>query len=153
MATRTVAARTMGVGKKRGGKHWTEKEIAAREAAARAFERNDKTAIKPPIWLSKDAQKIWDKKVAEIAGLAGGKDMLDALDSEVLALFCDGVSRYKKIADKPRLSKDDHRILQTYMRRILEYSERLGFTPGARTRLIKRNADEPPKDEFGEKFD
>ena len=79
--------------------------------------------------------------------------MLDALDSEILALFCDGVSRYKKIADKARLTKDDHRILQTYMRRIMEYSDRLGFTPDSRTRLIKKRADEPPKDEFGEKFD
>ena len=153
MATRTVAAKTMGVGKKKGGKHWTKDQVAAREAAAEAFQREDKALLAPPIWMSKDAITIWDKKIKEIAGLKGGKDMLDALDSEVLALFCDGVSRYKKIADKARLSKDDHRILQTYMRRILEYSERLGFTPGARTRLIKQNADDPPEDQFGEKFD
>ncbi len=153
MPARTVAAKTMGVGKKNGGKHWTQKEKSAREDAAKAFEREDKAGIQPPIWLSNAAHEIWNKKVTEIAGLSGGKDMLDALDSEILALFCDGVARYKKIADKRRLTSDDHRILQTYMRRILEYSERLGFTPGARTRLIKKRADEPPKDEFGEKFD
>lgn len=153
MPARTVAAKTMGVGKKNGGKHWTQEEKAAREAAARAFERKDTEDIAPPIWISKDAHEIWNKKVAEIAGLNGGKDMLDALDSEILALFCEGVAKYKKLSSKKRLTSDDHRILQTYMRRILEYSERLGFTPDARTRLIKKRADETPKDEFGEKFD
>lgn len=153
MPARTVAVKTMGVGKKNRGKHWTAKEVQAREESARAFERKDSASIAPPIWLSKAAREIWDKKITEIAGLSGGKDMLDALDSEILALFCEGVSKYKKIADKARLTKDDHRILQTYMRRILEYSERLGFTPDARTRLIKKRADEPPTDEFGEKFD
>jgi len=153
MPARTIAAKTMGVGKKNGGKHWTSKQKSAREDAAKAFEREDSAGIEPPIWISKDAREIWTKKVAEIAGLSGGKDMLDALDSEVLALFCDGISRYKKIADKARLTKDDHRILQTYMRRIMEYSDRLGFTPDSRTRLIKKRADGPGKDEFGEKFD
>jgi len=153
MPAKSVAAKTMGVGKKNGGKHWTQKEKSAREEAAKAFEREDKSSIQPPIWLSKPAREIWDKKIAEIAGLHGGKDMLDALDSEILALFCEGVSKYKKISSKDRFTVDDHRILQTYMRRILEYSERLGFTPDARTRLIKKRADEPPKDEFGEKFD
>jgi phage terminase small subunit len=153
MPPRTVAAKTMGVGKKNGGKHWTAQEKAAREAAAKAFERVDTAALQPPIWLSRDARKVWDKKITEIAGLHGGKDMLDALDSENLALFCDGVMKYQKISNKRRLTKDDHRILQTYWRRILESSEKLGFTPDARTRLIKKRADEPPKDEFGEKFD
>lgn len=153
MPAKTVSVRTMGVGKKNGGKHWTKKETSAREESARAFERKDSARIIPPIWLSDAAREIWDKKIKEIAGLSGGKDMLDTLDSEILALFCEGVANYKKISNKKYLSKDDHRILQTYMRRILEYSERLGFTPDARTRLIKKRADEPPKDEFGEKFD
>jgi len=153
MPARTVAVKTMGVGKKNGGKHWTSKQKSAREDAAKAFEREDSAGIAPPIWISTDALAIWTKKVAEIAGLHGGKDMLDALDSEILGLFCEGVSKYQKLSNKKYLTKVDHRILQTYMRRILEYAERLGFTPDARTRLIKKRADEPPKDEFGEKFD
>ena len=153
MPARTVAAKTMDVGKKNGGKHWTKKDVAAREEAARAFERKDSASIEPPIWLGKDALEIWNKKIAEIAGLNGGKDLLDALDSENLGVFCDAVSKYKKISAKKRLRVNDHRILQTYMRRILEYSERLGFQPAARSRLIKKRADGPPRDEFGEKFD
>lgn len=153
MPARTVAVKTMEVGKKGGGKHWTKEQKTAREAAARAFERKDELTIAPPIWLSKDAREVWNKKITEIAGLNGGKDMLDALDSELLGLFCEAIAKYKKISNKSRLTKDDHRILQTYMRRILEYSERLGFTPDARTRLIKRRADGPAKDDFGEQFD
>jgi len=153
MPPNTVSAKTMGVGKKNRGKHWTKRQVAAREEAAKAFEREDSANIEPPIWLGKDALEIWNKKIAEIAGLNGGKDLLDALDSENLGVFCDAVSKYKKISAKKRLTTDDHRILQTYMRRILEYSERLGFQPAARSRLIKKRADGPPKDEFGEKFD
>jgi len=153
MPKKVVSPKTMQVGKKGGGKHWTKKDISAREESAKAFERQDNASITPPIWLTKDALPIWNKKISEIAGLSGGKDMLDALDSEILALFCEAVAKYKKVANKSRLTTDDHRILQTYMRRILEYSERLGFAPYARTRLIKKHADEPLKDKFGEKFD
>jgi len=153
MPPRTIAARNMGVGKKNGGKHWTRKETSAREDAAKAFERKDSARIAPPTWLSQEALQIWNKKIAEIAGLSGGKDLLDALDSEILTLFCDAVVRYKKVSTKKRLTIDDHKLLQTYMLRILGYSERLGFTPDARARLIKRRADESPEDEFGEKFD
>ena len=153
MPTKAVAAKTMQVGKKGGGKHWTAKQKAAREAAAREFERKDSASITPPIWLSKEALKIWDKKIAEIAGLSGGDELLDALDSEILALFCDAIVKYKKISAKPQLRIDDHKVLQTYLARILGYSERLAFTPGARARLIKRRTDGPNKDNFGEQFD
>jgi len=153
MPKKTVAAQTMQVGKKGKGKHWTNAQKVAREAAAQAFERKDDAKIKPPIWISRDAREIWDKKITEIAGLNGGSDLLDALDSEILALFCDAIVRYKKVSSKSRLTLDDHKLLQTYMLRILGYSERLGFTPDARARLIKKRADEPPRDDFGEKFD
>jgi phage terminase small subunit len=153
MATRVVAAKTMQVGKKGGGKHWTTKEKEARDAASKDFERNDDAKIKPPIWLRKDALQLWNKKIAEISGLAGGKELLDALDSEILALFCDAVILYKRVSQKKRMSIDDHKLSQTYMLRILGYSERLGFTPGARARLVKKRAEGKDKDEFGEMFD
>ena len=153
MPARVVAAKTMLVGKKGGGKHWTKSQVSEREETALEFERKDEAKIKSPIWLSKDALVIWNKKIGEIAGLSGGSELLDALDSEMLALYCDGIVRYKKLSQKKRLTVDDHRIMQTYMRRILDYSERLGFTPDARARLVKKRADGPGKDEFGEKFD
>jgi len=153
MPTRAVAAKTMKIGKKGGGKHWTRKEKQARDQAAKDFERNDDAKIKAPVWISKEGLKIWDKKLAEIKGLNASTELLDALDSEILALFCDAVAHYKKIALKNRLKIDDHKLMQTYMLRIQGYSERLGFTPGARARLVKKRAEGPEKDEFGEKFD
>lgn len=153
MPTKAVAAKTMEIGKKNGGKHWTAREKAAREEAAREFERKDGAAIKPPIWLGKEALALWNKKIAEIAGLNAGSELLDALDSEILALYCDAVILYKKFSGKKRLSVDDHKIMQTYMLRILGYSERLGFTPGARARLVKKRAEGKEPDDFGKKFD
>ncbi len=136
----------MGVGKKGGGKHWTKREDAARKKAAEAFERKDDAKIKPPIWLGTKAREIWDKKLGEINGLNGGTDLLDALDGEVLALYCDAIVLYKTVSKKRYLKIDDHKLLQAYMVRILAYSERLGFTPASRARLIKKRADEKPKD-------
>ncbi len=144
----------MRIGKKnKGGKHWTDAEIAARQKAAEDLKRKDDAKIKPPIWLSKEALQLWNKKIKEIAGLNVGSELLDALDSEILALYCDAVVLYKKISKKKRLKVDDHKLMQTYMLRILGYSERLGFTPGARARLVKKRADDRDKDKFGESFD
>jgi phage terminase small subunit len=156
MPTRAVSAKTMAVGKKGGGKHWTKKQIEQREQASVVFERSDGTGIEAPIWISAEGRKIWDKKIAEIRGLKGSSELLDALDSEILALFCDAVALYKRISNKRRLTIDDHKIMQTYMLRIKGYSELLGFTPGARARLIKRRSDDPQggeKDKFGQEFD
>jgi phage terminase small subunit len=153
MPTNAVSVATMKVGKKGGGKHWTEKEVSARAQAAADLERKDDAKITPPVWLSRAAREVWKKKIAEIQGLNAGNELLDALDSEVLALFCDAVVMYQKIAKKRRLKVDDHKLMQTYMLRILGYSERLGFTPGARARLVKKRADSGEKDPFGEMFD
>lgn len=143
----------MKVGEKGSGKHWTQKEIDARQQAADELTRKDNVVITPPLWLGKESLKLWNKKIAEIAGLNAGNELLDALDSEVLALFCDAVVLYRKISQKQRLKVDDHKLMQTYMLRILGYSERLGFTPGARARLVKKRADSKEPDEFGKMFD
>lgn len=143
----------MKVGKKGGGKHWTEKELDARTQAAEDFVRKDGAVITPPLWLNNEALELWHKKLKEIAGLNAGNELLDALDSEILALFCDAVVLYRKISQKKRLKLDDHKLMQTYMLRILSYSERLGFQPGARARLVKKRADGKEPDEFGKMFD
>jgi phage terminase small subunit len=153
MPTQAVSAATMDVGKKGRGKHWTKKQKEDRELAAEDLDRKDDARIAPPIWLGKDALELWHKKIAEIAGLNAGDELLDALDSEVLAVFCDAVIMYKKISNKKRLKIDDHKLMQTYMLRILGYSDRLGFTPGSRARLVKKRADGGKEDEFGKKFD
>ncbi len=143
----------MKIGKKGGGKHWTSKEVEARESAAADYQRTDGSIITPPDWIDGEAKKLWEKKIAEVAGLNASTELLDALDAEVLALFCESVILYRHISRKKRLKTDDHKLMQTYMLRIQGFSERLGFTPGARARLIKKRAEGKEKDTFGELFD
>ncbi|HAE59750.1 MAG TPA: hypothetical protein DCG54_09680 [Anaerolineae bacterium] len=153
MPTKHVSADTMNVGKKGGGKHWTKAEVESREEAAELFDRVDAAKITAPDWLSKEGKVIWDKKVGEIAGLAGQSELLDALDSEMLAMFCETVANYIKLNQKKRKSLDDHKLAQAYQRIMVQCSERLGFTPGSRARLIKKRADGKVEDRFGKDFD
>jgi P27 family predicted phage terminase small subunit len=143
----------MGVGKKRGGKNWTKAEIEAREAAAADLERADDAKLKPPQWLSKAAIEIWNKKIEEIAGLNAGSELLDALDSEILAAYCDAVVNYSNLTGKKRKTIDTYKLIQSYHRILNQTADRLGFTPGARARLIRKRADAGEADTFGEKFD
>lgn len=153
MPTQVVSHETMGIGKKKGGKHWTAQEKEARAAAAKDFERKDGAKLQPPEWLNKAAIEIWDKKISEIAGLNGGADLLDALDSEMLATYCDAVMNYARLSQKKRKTVEVYKLMQAYHRILIQASERLGFSPGARARLIKKRADGPEEDKFGDKFD
>jgi phage terminase small subunit len=143
----------MGVGKKRGGKHWTDEEKKRRQAAATDFKRTDDAKLQPPKWLNKAGIEIWDKKIMEIAGLHAGTELLDALDSEMLATYCDAVVNYVKLSKKSRKTVGTYKLMQAYHRILIQASERLGFSPGARARLIKKRADGPAADTFGDKFD
>jgi phage terminase small subunit len=153
MPTQVVSVNTMGIGKKRGGKHWTDAQTQARAAAAQDFERKDDAKLTPPEWMSKSAVEIWDRKLTEIAGLNAGSELLDALDSEMLATFCDAMANYILLAKRKRKTVATYKTIQAYHRILIQASERLGFTPGARARLIKKRADGGKADVFGEQFD
>ena len=148
MPTKAVSVATMEVGKKGRGKHWTAAEVAAREEAAESLKRKDDQTLKPPIWLGQEAKQIWARKLKETAGV----DLLDVLDGECLAVYCDSFVKYRKISKKSRLKVDDHKALQAYMRIIAQYADKLGFTPAARARLIKKRA-EKHNDPFGNEYD
>lgn len=150
MPTKTVSAATMQIGKKGGGKHWTEAEVAARQEAADKLKRK-KIVINPPNWLSanKDALAEWDQIMKDVAGI----DLLDNLDAQMLAVYCDALVQYRLVTVRSPKSTDDIKELQAWARIISTYAEKLGFTPGARARLIKKHADEKKKDKFGSKFD
>lgn len=109
--------------------------------------------MQPPEWLGKPAVEIWEKKIAEIAGLRAGTELLDALDSEMLATYCDAIVNYVRLSKLKRKSIDHHKLMQAYHRILIQASERLGFSPGARARLIKKRADGGEPDTFGDKFD
>lgn len=149
MPTKAVSVATMEVGKKGRGKHWTVAEISARRDAAEMLKRDEAIKLKAPGWLGRDAKAIWAKKLKE----AGGVELLDVLDEESLAVYCDSVVKYKKLSERSILTIESHKVMQAYSRIIAQYAEKLGFNPSARARLIKKRAEKTPKDHFGEDFD
>jgi len=149
MPTKAVSADVMEIGKKGKGKHWTAAEVEARKEAAESMKRDEPVMLVPPEWLGKDAIKIWEKVLLDVAGV----DLLDNLDGDTLAIYCDAVVKYRKLAGRSRLTIDMTKSLQAWARIIAQYADKLGFTPAARARLIKKRAEEKSKDNFGEEFD
>lgn len=157
MPTKHVSADVMDVGRKGGGKHWTKKEIEARQAADEMVTRKTRVNMRAPIWLGDEAKEVWKK----VRKKAAGMDLLDNLDAEVLAMYCDAVVQYqdaqKNFRDKPPLEAIDRnqaiRNIQSWSRLVLTYAEKLGFTPTGRARLVKKRADELVNDKFGDEFD
>lgn len=149
MPTAHVSAENMAVGKKNSGKHWTRAEVDARQAAADAAKRKTRVVLTMPDWLSADAQTIWKKVRRQAAGL----EILDNLDAEMLAIYCDALAKYKVISQQiefgatdengqPLPQEDLIKSAQAWARLAAGYAEKLGFTPAARARLAKKKADD-----------
>jgi phage terminase small subunit len=124
-----VAAATMQVGKKGKGKHWTKAQVDARQSAAEGLTREKPSKVTPPDWLSKDALEVWRRKLQEVAGLKASEELLDVLDREMLAVYCDAYVQYQETAQN---------------------ADKLGFNPSARARLVKKIADEKDKDKMSQ---
>jgi len=139
----------MGVGKKGGGKHWTKAEVNARAEAASQLKRPEPIKLVKPNWLGADAQIIWDKTVSNAANLK----LFDILDTDMLATYCDAVAQYQHQAKKKRRTAADVQMQQSWARIMAQYADKLGLTPSARARLVKKIADDDDKDSFGEMFD
>jgi P27 family predicted phage terminase small subunit len=148
MPTQSVSAKVMNVGKKGGGKHWTAAEVAARQEAAEEIERKKKADLNPPAGMSPAARKVWAKKVKE----ASEVNLLDVLDEESLGVYCESVVEYQNFMKMTKKTLEHHKVMQAYSRIIAQYADKLGFTPAARARLIKKRA-EKKADQFGEEFD
>ena len=105
-----------------------------------------------PAWLSDDAAKIW-KRLRRLAGEIG---IIDSLDAEMLAVYCDTLVKYGKLSEQAsksaEIDPDSVKLMQSYARLIAQYADKLGFTPAARARLARKRAEEPP-DGFGAEFD
>ncbi|KEQ22867.1 phage terminase small subunit P27 family [Paenibacillus tyrfis] len=152
----------MRVGKKGGGKHWTQKEVESREAAAKKFDRKKKKKLKIPEWLSDDARKVWRKTIRDMEEF----DVLDKVDEDVLGAYCDAVAKYQHANDLI----DEHgytevnaqgnkvvsahvKLAQSYSRMILAYSNKLGLNADSRARLAKKIADNDQGDSNDDLFD
>lgn len=141
MPTKPVANELMSVGGKNGGKHWTAAEVEARQAASDGVKRKGKVALRAPVWLGPDALKVWRRMLRQVEGL----DLLDNLDENVLAIYCDAVVKYREASKKmgeATLTDDDIKAVQAWARLVAAYADKLGFTPAARARLVKKKADE-----------
>jgi len=141
----------MQIGRKGGGKHWTKKEVEARQRAAAKVTRQNKKPLKMPDWLDEEAQKVWKKTLRDIRDF----DILDKVDEDVLATYCNAVARHKElsriIAEKGYYVMNSSgsyveapwvKTQLSYARLIVQYSDKLGLNANARARLAKKIADE-----------
>jgi len=130
------------------GKHWTGEEKAARKDAEKLLKRAKPRGLYAPVWLSKEAKAVWTRVLASVKGI----ELLDNMDTEILAMYCDAVARYQVLTKKGTLDDADIKALQAYSRIAISYADKLGLTPAARARLVKKKADKT-LDKFGDKFD
>ncbi len=143
MPTKHVIAEVM---TQPGGKHWTKKEIEARKKAEEGAKRKKAKSINPPVWLDKEALAIWKRVVAS----AKDMELLDNLDTELLATYCMASAKIKEMRNVDDI--DGIKALQAWVRIQTQCADKLGFTPAARARLVKKKADKE-LDSFGKKFD
>lgn len=140
----------MRVGKKGGGKNWTKKEVEAREAAAKTFERKKKVKLKIPEWLDDSARKVWRKTVKDMEAFG----ILDKVDEDVLGIYCDAVSKVQeanRLIDVHGYTETNKagvqvqnayvQMSQRYAGIALQYSNKLGLNAEARARFAKKQAD------------
>ena len=140
----------MSPGGKDGGKHWTKAEIEARQEADELLHSEKPQRMRVPSWLSPEAKKIWKQTLDKFKGI----ELLEKVDEDILAIYCDATAKYREMADHVNYQSDDKDIksLQSWARVVSTYAEKLGFTPASRARLAKKKADDII-DRFGDKFD
>lgn len=151
----------MQIGKKGGGKHWTKKEVETRKTAAAKVKRKKKVSLKMPAWLDEEASLVWKKTIRDMKDF----DILDKVDEDVLATYCDAVARHKELSEMIRLkgytiynasgSLVEAPWVKTqlsYARVMMQYADKLGLNANARARLAKKMADEET-DPNGDLFD
>ena len=150
----------MKVGRRGSGKHWTKEEHSKREAAAKKLKPAKKINLRMPDWLDDEAAKVWKKTIKDMKQY----EILEKLDEDTLAAYCDAVARYKEATEQARGNMVTVNMQgtesvsayvkasQSYMRLILAYAEKLGLTANSRARLAKKIADEEV-DPNGEFFD
>lgn len=160
MPTPVKTSDKMAIGAKGSGKHWTAAEVAARADAQEQARRKKRVSLRPPAWLSEEALVVWKEIVRKLKGI----ELLDNLDTELLAVYCDAIVHYRECAVRmsmPVYREDDGapppiddliKAMQAWSRIIVSYAEKLGLTPGGRARLAKRKAEkvlDPFADSFG----
>jgi P27 family predicted phage terminase small subunit len=156
MSRNVISADNMQPGDKSSGRHWTKAEISARETAADDQQRDTRTYLRAPDWLGDEARKVWDGVKGKLRGI----ELLDNLDTELLAVYCDAVVQYRLASARLGYTDEagvltrtdeDVKAAQSWARIVAMYADKLGLTPGGRARLAKKKADKVV-DVFAEQF-
>jgi P27 family predicted phage terminase small subunit len=151
----------MSIGGRTGGKHWTAAQVQAREAAAGQARRATRVSLKAPQWVKDNpvVLAVWKDVVKKLRGI----ELLDNIDAELLALYCDAIVHYRDCTrrlgmpvhteddEKPAPVDDLIKATQAWARIVATFADKLGLTPGGRARLAKKKA-EQIVDEFADKF-
>ena len=146
MPTPIKTADKMSPGGRAGGKHWTNLEIEARDQADEQSRRKRRVTLKPPAWLieNDDALLVWKDMVKKLRGI----ELLDNLDTEMLAIYCDAIVQYRNCSKRMSGTNSDGapiddliKAMQAWARIVTTYADKLGLTPGGRARLAKKKAD------------
>ncbi len=132
MPTNPVSASKLSVRGKAGGKHWTRAEVEARQAAADGLKRKHRVSLRVPAWLGSEAREVWARIRRQVKGL----ELLDNLDGDMLAVYCDAVVKHREASkDLSSLSSDEAiKSVQAWARIVAAYADKLGFTPAARVK-------------------
>ena len=151
MPTPIESADKMTIGAGAGGKHWTRAEVESRQAAAEGFKRL-RVGLRVPDWLGEDARRVWTSIRRKLQGI----ELLNNLDTEMLAIYCDAVVHYRnasKMLHDPKhvTTEEEVKSAQAWARIVSAYAEKLGLSPSARARLAKKKA-EKVLDQFGDTF-
>lgn len=141
----------MQIGKKGGGKHWTKKQVESRADAAAKITRKKKATLKMPTWLDDEAKAVWKKTIKNMKGF----EILDKVDEDALATYCDAVARHKDLSEMVgtkgyTIHNAAGSLVEapwvksqlSYARLIMQYADKLGLNANSRARLAKKIADE-----------
>lgn len=141
-------------------KHLTQEEREARTAAEEEFiPRRDKVTLKLPRGMTAQAKDYWKSILQRLE--ESGTTLLDDLDSETFALYCNLLARrdrldsvcnqlMRKLSKAKDSAEENLEVIEkldgvmTKLSKmealILQYAEKLGMTPSGRIRLAQKKA-------------
>jgi P27 family predicted phage terminase small subunit len=147
MPTQAISAKQMGVGKKQGGKHWTDAEVAERLAAENEITR-ERVTLRVPDWLNEEARHVWRRIVQQTKNWT----LLDNVDELMLANYCMLTVKFRMLDALGEMTDEQIKAYQAYARLLANYADKLGLTPGGRARWAKKKAEQKLSD-FEQEFE
>lgn len=139
-------------------KHLTRAERGLRKAAEGELTRKKRVQLRIPKWLGAEARLVWLDTRKKLKGVV----LLDNLDANLLAVYCNTVVHYQKACERMNrldenglsaTTEEDEKAVQAWVLRILTLSEKLGLSPTGRARLAKNKAAKEPMDEVEQLLD